>query len=180
MKRFKGFIGVIVSMVILLSFNAQAMNDENYVRVYPTPQNETKYEDESKNQYWTWLSDNLCVQFRGKNYRSQIEEMYNLGTLTPWADQGRQELKKRDTYSGKWNQAEDGTWSFTFDDCTIPVGLTKIDDVIYAFNGHGELKEGYKYWNDYATAADGIATCQEPEYLTWLETQYVPACTSHE
>lgn len=182
MKILKQVAVLALILSISLSFNVLAMIDKNGNVVRDTPLNQ----DSTKtNLRWTWINDEACVNFEvsADVTRSTLDSYFSLGLLPRWAEDGLNgmgTIKHRDTYAGKWNQAEDGTWSFIFDDFTIPVGLTKIDDVIYAFNGRGELKEGYKYWNDYATSADGVATCQEQEYLTWLETQYIPACTSHE
>uniref|UniRef100_UPI001652C1DE hypothetical protein n=1 Tax=Serratia marcescens TaxID=615 RepID=UPI001652C1DE len=87
--------------------------------------------------------------------------------------------KARDTYSGKWSQSPDGIWSFEFDDKTIPVGVTKIDGVLYAFTGYGELKEGYEYYDGLKTGADGLVKADSAEFTQWLATQYLPECTSH-
>lgn len=103
--------------------------------------------------------------------------------LPQWAENGKDGygvVKNRDTYSGKWSQATDGVWSFAFDDCTIPVGVTKIDGVLYAFNTYGELKADYEYYEGLKTAADGLVTSDNPDFLNWLGTQYLPECTSHE
>ena len=143
-------------------------------------------EEENSSYEWTWLNDEHCVQFTTKDdklKREHIERKFNMGLLPQWAvngDDGTGVVKKRDTYSGKWTQSEKGIWSFEFDDKTIPLGVTKIDDVLYAFNGYGELMEGYEYYDGLTTGADGVVNSDNPDFLAWLETQYVPACTSHE
>lgn len=40
--------------------------------------------------------------------------------------------------------------------------------------------EGYEYYDGLTTGADGVVNSDNPEFLAWLDTQYVPACTSHE
>lgn len=114
--------------------------------------------------------------------RSEIEKRYNLGIIETWADKvnGIYQKKNRDTYSGKWSQSTEGIWSFEFDDETIPVGVTKIDGVLYAFTGYGELKEGYEYYTGFKTEADGLVKADSAEFTQWLATQYLPECTSHE
>lgn len=146
---------------LLLSFNAYAMKDYK----------------------WTWLNDEEVARFQPEENASinrvKLQKMFNLGAIgggRGLEDDGG----KRDSYSGKWFQTEGGTWSFVFDDSTIPIDITRIDGVLYAFNGYGELVDGYKYWNDYKTGPDGLVTCTDPEFLTYLETQYIPDCTSHE
>ena len=185
MKR-KSLLFMITLFSICFTFNVFAMtgkiNDEPKI---PTPENEVTHEDKSLNFKWTWLNDEMCVQFKvDKNWKvSAIQKRADMGLLSLWTEpdgNGSWKLKKRDTYSGKWSQANDETWSFEFNDNTIPVGVTKIDDVLYAFNGYGELVEGYEYYDGLTTGADGVVNSDNPDFLAWLETQYVPACTSHE
>lgn len=167
------------------SFNAFAM--ENLVNgeyIPESPKNEVKHDNHSQDNNWTWLSDEICVQFssRENTTKAAIQRLADYGLIRRWGESdgnGGRRLKTRDTYSGKWSQAENGTWSFVFDDGTIPIDLTKIDGVLYAFNGYGELVDGYEYWNGQKTGPDGVATCTDPEFVTYLRTQYLPDCTSH-
>lgn len=169
--------------IISFSFNTKAM-PQNLNANEPIPA--TPYEDKDYDYgyRWTWLNDELCVQFQtggpiiAKIPRSILQEKCDYGLLHKWREDEQQ--KEREVYSGKWIQSENGVYSFVFDDYTIPIDFTRIDGVLYAFNGYGELVDGYKYWNDYKTSADGLVTCTEPEFLTYLETQYIPDCTSHE
>lgn len=185
MKR-KTFIIMIALFVTFFTFNVFAMTKNiNGEPKLSTPENEVKHGDKSLDDKWTWLNDDLCVQFNvDKNWKvSAIQKLADFGLLSQWTEpdgNGSWKLKTRDSYSGKWLQSEDETWSFEFDDHTIPVGVTKIDDVLYAFNTFGELKEGYEYYDGLTTGADGIINSDNPDFLIWLETQYVPACTSHE
>lgn len=173
-------LGILLS--ILFSFNSYAM--ENIINgdfVRPTPLNES----ESSTSKWTWISDNSCVKFsaREKESTAHLNKMYGMGLLPQWAENGndgRTVVKQRYTYSGKWTQAADGIWSFEFDDKTIPVGITKIDGILYAFNGYGELKAEYEYYPGIKTEADGLVKADSAEFSQWLETQYLPECTSHE
>ena len=179
-------ITLAVLLSLLLSFNAYAMR--NYEHGWPdiaipSPATEEKHDDRTLDYEWTWLSDEIVARYqpsaRWKTERSDLQDMFNrgmIGGVHGIKDDGG----KRETYSGKWSQSEDGIWSFQFDDYTIPVDITKIDGVLYAFNGYGELVEGYDYWNGHKTAADGLVTCTDPEFITYLETQYIPDCTSHE
>lgn len=183
MKMMRKFFTITVVISLLFSFNGFAMINNEYTP--NNPATEKKNEDRSLDFRWVWLNDNECVQFNvDENYkRSAIEKKNEVVGLSHWiVDDGNNNYnrKTRDTYSGKWSQAEDETWSFEFDDHTIPVGVTKIDDVLYAFNTFGELKEGYEYYDGLTTGADGVVNSDDPEFLAWLETQYVPACTSHE
>ena len=173
---------LITLFIFCFSFNVFAMSDLiNGEFVRNTPMNE-----ETSSAYkWTWLSDERCVRYSKSEVttRSTLDKLFSMGALPAWATGGSDGIgtaKTRDTYTGNWSQSVDGIWSCEFDDMTIPVGITKIDDVLYAFNGIGQLKEGVKYWNDYASGADGLVTCQDAEFLEWLSTQYVPACTSYE
>jgi len=187
MKKIKIISSLTVLFIMLFSFNIFAM-ERDYVKdpERPTPQNEIKYEDRIRNYEWIWLNDELCVRFRTLENTniSSIQRQYDMGVVSAWRDETNTttnwKAKKRDTYSGKWTQAADGIWSFTFDDCTIPVGVTKIDGVLYAFNGYGELKEGYEYYTGFKTEADGLVKADSAEFTQWLATQYLPECTSHE
>ena len=185
MKLLKRLFVFAVLLSTLFTFNAYAMKNEytNDLK-RPTPQNEEKHEDGNWNYKWVWITDETCVRFKsGENLKKEnIKLQYNIGTLVTWRDRVDGAWKKmaRDTYSGKWSQSAEGIWSFTFDDCTIPVGVTKIDGVLYAFNGFGELKEGYEYYTGLKTEADGIVKTDSAEFTQWLETQYLPDCTSHE
>lgn len=183
MNIFKKMLFTTAILSTLFSFNSFAMNNK-YAKdpELPTPQNEKTYEDESLNKKWTWLSDELCVQFRKGSDKTNIErQYYNGGILRTWREYKNNKwgAKTRDTYTGQWSQSTEGIWSFEFDDKTIPVGVTKIDGVLYAFNGYGELKEGYNYFADFKTAADGLVTANTEEFNQWLTTQYLPECTSH-
>lgn len=183
--KIRRIFSIIVLLTLSFSFNVFAMSANNNEYVIPTPENEIKHEDRSLNYRWTWISDDKCVQFKlTDNAKKAVIQRYaDNGLIRRWAEpDGKGELiiKTRETYSGMWLQAENGTWSFEFDDCTIPVGVTKIDDVLYAFNTYGELVEGYEYYDGLTTGADGVVNSDNPEFLAWLETQYVPACTSHE
>lgn len=172
-----------VLFVMLFSFNIFAM--ESYVKdpERSTPQNEIKYEDRTRNYEWIWISNETCVRFYASESirKDSIERQYSLGVAETWRDKtgGMWKKKSRDTYAGKWTQAADGIWSFTFDDCTIPVGVTKIDGVLYAFNGYGELKADYEYYTGFKTEADGLVKADGAEFTQWLAMQYLPECTSH-
>ncbi len=175
---------LILSMLLslLFSFNVLAMNNVYMEPVRPTPQNE-KSNDSNPSEYrWTWLNDETCVRFRFGQKKAEVERQYNIGTLETWRNRtdGKYQPKTRDTYSGKWSQSSEGTWSFEFDDKTIPVGVTKIDGVLYAFTGYGELKAGYEYYDGIKTEADGLVKADSAEFTQWLATQYLPECTSHE
>lgn len=183
----KKTLPMVLILSILFSFNIFAMSksDNKYSDPVPiTPQNEYKNEDRSLDFRWVWLSDSLCVQFKlgGNVERNRIEDMWNRGMASRWNEyvNGKYQSKTRDTYSGKWSQSTDGIWSFEFDDKTIPVGVTKIDGVLYAFTGYGELKDGYEYYPGSKTAVDGLVKTDSTEFTQWLATQYLPDCTSHE
>lgn len=183
MKLCKRISLIVVLVLLALSFNSFAMpqNLNANEPAMPVPSEDGDYQYGYR---WTWLSDELCVQFQmggpitAKIPRSILEEKCDYGLMRSWHEDGK--AKARDTYAGKWSQTDDGIWAFVFDDSTIPIDLTRIDGVLYAFNGYGELVDGYKYWNDYKTGPDGLVTCTEPEFLAYLETQYIPDCTSHE
>lgn len=183
MKLVNKLIIFTMTLSILFSFNAVAMNNK-FVKdpERPTPQNEKAYDESTFSNSWTWLSDELCVQFPKGSDKDAIEKRYNMGILITWREYKSEQwgAKNRDTYSGKWSQSSGGIWSFEFDDKTIPVGVTKIDGVLYAFTGYGELKEGYEYYPGIKTAADGLVTADSAEFTQWLATQYLPDCTSHE
>lgn len=183
MKVFKRVTCVaLLLLAMAFSFNAYAMSQsfDSYEPTTPTPSVDQGYQYGYR---WTWLNDNLCVRFQTTSKvtfgekRDDLDRKYNYGMVTHWYENGQ--IKTRDAYSGEWNQDEKGTWSFVFDDDTIPIDLTKIDGVLYAFNGYGELMDGYKYWNGQKTGPDGLATCTDPEFITYLGTQYLPDCTSH-
>lgn len=179
MKLFK-IPAIAILLILLFSFNTYAMNNVNNVFTPATPENES----ENINYRWTWLNDELCVQFNPKSHapKSRLEDSWNNGMLSRWIEysDGKYQAKIRDIYSGKWNQSPDGIWSFEFNDKTIPVGATKIDGVVYAFNSYGELSEGYEYYAGLKTAADGLVTADSAEFTQWITTQYLPDCTSHE
>ena len=184
MRQLKTIPILVTILSILFSFNTFAMKYNDYEYVPPMPSTEQKYDDRDLNARWTWLNDELCVRFQGdESIRlEKLQRLYDSGLMSRWVDKidGEWQVVKRYTYSGKWSQSADGTWSFAFDDCTIPVGVTKIDGVLYAFNAFGELKEGCKYYDDLRTDADGLVTSDNPDFLNWLGTQYLPECTSHE
>ena len=146
-----------------------------------TPQSE-KSDDDKSDYRWTWLNDNVCVRFNKGYNKDNIKMQYEIGTLATWRDRVSENWvgKTRESYSGKWSQSADGIRSFTFDDCTIPVGVTKIDGILYAFNTYGELKAGYEYYTGFKTEADGLVKADSAEFTQWLGTQYLPDCTSHE
>lgn len=184
MKRTIIILAALLS--ISFSFNVFAMKDyqQDWVDIQILdPATEVKHDDKTLDYKWAWLNDDVVARFRPadrwNNSRKNLLDMFNHGML-----EGGRGLKddggKREIYSGKWSQTDDGIWAFVFDDSTIPIDLTRIDGVLYAFNGYGELVDGYKYWNDYKTGPDGLVTCTEPEFLAYLETQYIPDCTSHE
>ena len=175
----------------IIAFNslAEMKNGDPYEPTRTTPKTEVKYEDKSLNYEWTWLSDELCVQYKPyqTTRRNRLIKNYAEGLLTPYRNDGIDQ--KRETYSGKWSQDADGTWSFEFDDFTTPVDIVRIDGVLYAFNGWGELREGTVYYGEQrpfstegclVTGADGLVTSDDPEFLEWLSTQYLPDCESHE
>lgn len=185
----KIILTLVAALSLIFSFDVFAMqgisnksyDSENYGFEIPTPSKDSDYQFRYR---WTWLNDDLCIQFQAnevktaKITRDFLKGKCDAGLITRWYDGS--DPQKRDSYTGKWSQAEDGIWAFIFDDSTIPIDLTRIDGVLYAFNGYGELVDGYKYWNDYKTGPDGLVTCTEPEFLAYLETQYIPDCTSHE
>lgn len=181
MKLFK-HIAFIALFIILFSFNVYAM-PQNFNSYEPKPPTPSMDEDYQYGYRWTWLNDDVCAQFKTGGpvtagvSKSIFGEMLHDGLLYTWYEDGH--IKIRDTYSGKWSQDENGKWSFVFDDDTIPIDLTKIDGVLYAFNDYGELVDGYEYWNGQKTGPDGVATCTDPEFVTYLGTQYLPDCTSH-
>lgn len=184
------FMSILFSLLFSFSIYAMPKNLNANEPVSPTPKDISNQNEER----WTWLNDNLCVQFRtggpdnSTTTRAQLQKKYDLGTLDHWYADGK--IKVRESYSGKWLQDDEGIWSFVFDDNTIPVEITKIDDVLYAFNSYGELREGVVYYGKaktpydntgtLTTGADGVVNSDNPDFLAWLETQYVPACTSHE
>lgn len=182
MKKVKIISLLAVLFITLFSFNAFAMEKE-YIKdpERPSPNNEIIHEDRSLNYEWTWLNDKACVRFRSGLDRAGIERQYSLGIIETWAhkENGIYQKKTRDSYSGKWSQNAEGNWSFEFDDKTIPVGVTKIDGVLYAFTGFGELKAEYEYYTGFKTEADGIVKANSAEFNQWLATQYLPDCTSH-
>lgn len=186
MKKIKKSLIFTALLSTLFSFNAFAMNNK-YIDEpeRPAPQNEVTYEDETLNNKWTWINDELCIRFRVSPDigRSYLEDRWNRGMVSNvWAEKkdGIYQRKIRDTYAGEWSQSADGIKSFKYDDKTIPVGVTKIDGILYAFNGLGELKDGYEYYTGLKTAADGLVKADSPEFTQWLATQYLPDCTSHE
>jgi hypothetical protein len=183
MKINKRIFFVTVLISIIFSFNTFAMNyNKDYVP--ESPKTENKYEDRSLDYRWTWINDLTCVQFNvmENTSKEKIIKFWELGMLPRWVKNESSKIKavNRETYSGKWSQATDGTRSFTFDDGTIPVGVTKIDSVLYAFNTFGELKAGYEYYTGYKTEADGLVKADSAEYTQWLATQYLPECTSYD
>ncbi len=181
MKNLKlSFFAIFLSL--LFSFNSFAMEsimNGDFIR--PTPLNES----ETSGFKWTWISDTSCVKFTAweKETQTHLLKMYESGMLSQWAVNGTTEkanIVSRYTYTGKWSQSSDDIWSFEFDDKTIPVGVTKIDGVLYAFTGYGELKEGYEYYTGIKTGADGLVKTDSAEFTQWFATQYLPECTSHE
>lgn len=163
-------------------FNIFAMNIEKYNYDAPVPsrpETEQKHSDRSMNYEWYWVEDDLCIKSKAseRTSKSSLRENWNLGFVPRLAENGK--AKTRDSYSGKWSQNDSGIWSFVFDDYTIPVGVTKIDDVLYAFTGYGELKEGYEYYEGLKTGADGLVVTDNADLDKWLETEYLPSCTSH-
>lgn len=187
MKIFRRISCIVLIMIMAFSLNTYAM-PQNLYGTDIRPSNPSSDRANNYSYRWTWLSDEICVQFEtggpvnSKMPRSMLDKKHDEGSLPRWTEldgSGGSELKIRDTYSGKWNQDAEGVWSFRFDDDTIPIDLTRIDGVLYAFNGYGELVDGYEYWNGQKTGPDGLATCTDPEFVTYLGTQYLPDCTSH-
>lgn len=185
MKLKKIFLFVVL-LTMVLCFNSYAMPKNQYAGE-PERKTPSKDADYVYGYRWTWANDELCVQFQSGgpviSYidREALLKGYEIGIMRPWrAAEESKENKKRETYSGSWSQNEEGIWSFVFDDNTIPISVTKIDGVLYAFNGYGELRDGYNYYGDFRTAADGIVTNQDPSFLEWMAGEYVPECTSHE
>lgn len=183
MKTTKRLSVIAVILSVLFSFNALAMN-YNKEYVPESPETEAKHEDRSLDYRWTWINDTACVRFNMLENASKerILKFWDMGMLPRWVKSENNDIKTvaRDTYSGKWSQSTEGIWSFTFDDKTIPVGVTRIDGVLYAFNGYGELKAGYEYYTGLKTEADGLVKADSAEFTQWLGTQYLPECTSHE
>ena len=182
MKIIKKISALTILISTLFSLNVFAMEYKSYEYVPPTPSTEANLDNKTLEYRWVWLSDATCVRFKSGQKLADLERQYNSGILETWRDKtdGKWGAKARDTYLGKWSQSEDGTWSFTFDDNTIPVGVTKIDGVLYAFNAFGELKADYEYYTGFKTEADGLVKADSAEFTQWLETQYLPDCTSHE
>lgn len=182
MKNYKMYIASII-LSILFSFNAFAMNN-NKDYIPDSPKTEVKHDDRSLDYRWTWLDDSTCVQFNVMENaaKEKIVKFWELGMLPRWVKNENSNIKAviRYAYSGKWYQSADGIRSFAFDDDTIPVGVTKIDGALYAFNTYGELKEGYEYYTGIKTEADGLVKADNAEFLQWLAGQYIPDCTSHE
>jgi len=184
MKKIKKVLFFAILLSVLFSFNSFAMKYKDYEYVPPMPSTEKKYDDRALNSRWTWMNDDLCVRFQltDNGKKADLEKRLQLGLLSRWVDKidGEWKVMNRQSYSGKWSQSEDGIRSFTFDDYTIPVGVTKVDGVLYAFNTYGELKAGYEYYTAFKTEADGIVKADSAEFTQWLATQYLPDCTSHE
>lgn len=183
MKILKRLFAFAMLLSITFAFNAYAMDTQRVNDLErPTPQSEKNSDDNLNNYKWTWLNDETCVRFNKGYNKDNIKMQYDIGTLVTWRSwtDGAWKIKNRDTYSGKWNQSTEGILSFIFDDNTIPVGVTKIDGVLYAFNTFGELKVGYEYYTGYKTEADGLVKADSAEFTQWLATQYLPECTSHE
>lgn len=189
MKLLRKISAFTMLLSLLFSFEIFAMGKTNYSPYVPdpplpSPMNEEKYEDRSLGARWIWVSDDLCIRYKSSEYitKERLKEWFDLGIASRWVvlKDGVREVKTRDTYSGQWSQSSDGIWSFEFDDKTIPVGVTKIDGVLYAFTGYGELKADYEYYTGLKTAADGLVKSDNPDFLNWLGTQYLPECTSHE
>lgn len=173
---------LVMLFAIIFSFNSHAMDNSNYKGfVRSTPLNQS----EESTYKWAWIDDETCVNYNPHKDTTPaiLKKRFDNGMLARWAEGKENEetvIKQRYTYSGKWTQAQDGIWSFEFDDKTIPVGVTKIDGVLYAFNGYGELKAGYEYYTGFKTEADGLVKADSAEFTQWLATQYLPECTSHE
>jgi len=190
MKLLKKIFILTFILSAFASLSAFAAQDLDFTKRYEpkTPAKEEKHEDRTLDFRWAWLEDDLCVRFKiaSENItKADLQRRYDIGSLSLWgewaSDTGTESRRKtRDTYSGKWSQSAEGIRSFVFDDYTIPVGVTKIDGVLYAFNSYGELKEGYDYYSGLKTAADGLVKADSAEFTQWLTTQYLPECTSHE
>lgn len=186
MRKIKmiAFTGILLSLTMCFNVFAMTTDRDNEGTIVAQPATEQKHEDRKLNYYWSWLNDEMCVQFQtGESAdKAWLQEKRDRGLLSRWIEfvDGKWRVKTRDTYTGKWSQSENGVWSFLFDDYTIPVGVTKIDDVMYAFNGYGELMEGYEYYDGLTTGSDGLVTSEDPAFLEWLETQYVPECFTHQ
>lgn len=183
MRKTKKIIIMTLILSLLFSFNIFAMG-ENYNFLYPQPADEQKNEDKSQSYSWTWINDEVCVRFMMSEAtkKAGIQKRYDAGVASTWRNKTStgSEGKRREIYAGKWSQSIEGIWSFEFDDKTIPVGVNKIDGVLYAFNGYGELKAGYEYYTGYKTETDGLIKADSAEFTQWLATQYLPECTSHE
>jgi len=180
LNRIRQIFTVTLLLSLLLSFNGFAMINNEFEPV--TPATEEKQDNDSRDfNRWVWINDGECVQFNASEDTklASIKKKNEVAPLLHWVEfvNGSYQRKVRDTFSGKWTQAANGIWSFTFDDCTIPVGVTKIDGVMYAFNTYGELKEGYEYYPGIKTEADGLAKADNVEFVQWIETQYLPECT---
>lgn len=177
MNKIRRIFSMTMLLSLLISFNGFAMINNEFEPTTPATEKSSTYK-------WIWLNDDECVQFyTGENIKkSDIERKNAVVTLSHWIEPTKKgdnyQRKVRDTYAGTWIQSTEGTWSFTFDDKTIPVGVTKIDGVLYAFNGYGELKDGYEYYTGYKTGADGLVTANDEVFKQWLSTQYLPECTT--
>lgn len=178
---------ILSTFTSLCAFAAGSPNDMKLPKI-PLPSTEIKHEDRTIDYRWTWIKDDLCVRFKiaSENItKSDLQRRYDIGSISLWSEwdpnnMSNNWVKIRDTYSGKWSQSAEGTRSFIFDDYTIPVGVTKIDGILYAFNSYGELKEGYEYYSGIKTEADGLVKADSAEFTQWLTTQYLPECASHE
>lgn len=179
LNKIRRLFSITILLSLLFSFNGFAMINNEFEPVTPSTEKSSAFK-------WIWLNDNDCVRFNAENLKtkSDIDRMNKVVTLSRWIEPtgvGEEyQRKSRDTYSGKWSQSTDGIWSFEFDDKTIPVGVTKIDGILYAFTGYGELKDGYEYYPGLKTGSDGLVTTDSAEFTQWLSTQYLPECTSHE
>lgn len=179
MNKIRNIFSITILFSILFSFSGFSMINNDFKPTTPAT-------EKTSNFKWIWLSDTECVQFNaeGTQRKSDIERKNQIVTLSHWIEPtgkgDEYQRKTRDTYCGKWSQSEEGTRLFIFDDYTIPVGITKIDGALYAFNSYGELKEGYEYYDGLKTAADGLVKADSVEFMQWITTQYLPECTSHE
>lgn len=190
MKLLKKIFILSFILSALVSLSAFAAQNLDLTKRYEPkkPATEEKHEDRTLDYRWSWIKDDLCVRFKiaSENItKDDLQSRFDSGAISLWgewvSDKGMESRRKtRDTYSGKWYQSSDGIRSFVFDDYTIPVGVTKIDGILYAFNSYGELKEGYEYYDGIKTAANGLVTADSVEINQWLTTQYLPECTSHE
>ena len=106
-KRRLFLLSMLFSLFFSINIYAMPKNLNTKEPISPTPLNDSSFQDGNR---WTWVNDNLCVQFRTGGpvntaiTREQLQKRYDLGLLNHWYEDGK--IKERETYSGKWSQDE--------------------------------------------------------------------------